>query len=127
MPTRGLALFAASKRGQSSANAKERDVGAPRGVGPRCEITEVRREREEMEDSGDERKTKRGAVWVMVMSENKSKNKKGSRLYQVTWRTERPEPTLCRAATRWSTDPMGPDLRTSDPARIPSIYEARIK
>lgn len=63
----------------------------------------------------------------MVMSENKSKNKKGSRLCRVTWRTEHPGPTLCRAATRWSTGPTGPDLRMSGLARIPSIYEARIK
>jgi len=65
MPTRGSALFAAGKRGQSNANAKERDVGALRGVGPRCEITEVRREREEMEDTGDRRRAKRGCEGSM--------------------------------------------------------------
>lgn len=32
----------------------------PRGVGPRCEITEVRREREEMEGTGDGKKVRRG-------------------------------------------------------------------
>lgn len=57
MPTRGSALFAASKRGQSDANAKKRDVGVPHGVGSRCEITEVRREREE---TGGGRKARRG-------------------------------------------------------------------
>lgn len=53
MPTRGSALFAASKGGQSDANAKERDVGAPRGVESRCEITKVRREREEYGEYGE--------------------------------------------------------------------------
>ena len=81
MPTRGSALFAACKRGQSNANAKKRDVGAPRGVEPRCEITEIRREREEMEEMEkmEERREGEGedSIWVMVMSKNKIKNKKG--------------------------------------------------
>jgi len=41
MPTRGSALFAASERGQSEANAKDETSGRRRGVGPRCESTEV--------------------------------------------------------------------------------------
>lgn len=42
---------------------------------------------------------------------------------RVTWRTKRSRPTLCRAATRWSTGPMGPDLRTSEAARIPRFMK----
>lgn len=45
-----------------------RDAGAPRGVGPRCESTEIRHERE--------RGILGGGIRVMLMSENKSKNKK---------------------------------------------------
>lgn len=91
MPTRGSALFAASKRGQSVANAKDETSGRRRGVGSRCESIEICRE-----PAGD------GSRWRQGENKKRREGKDGmgdghereqeqeqeaGRSYRVTWRT----------------------------------------